>query len=317
MENTLKTDPWLLIEEEFHPENQLNSESIFSIGNGKIGQTGNFEEFFSGKSEPKTNIPGIYINKSIENSVNRISELSNLPDWTEINVRLNAEMLDLNQCEIFHFQRSLNLKSGLLERNFEVLTNDNHHIDVSVQRFLSLAQPEVGIIKYSVKSIDFIGRISFIPVIDGNFDNNEPEWNVLQSKTQKEVAHLWIQTRKSNFQVCEAVSYDLIKNNALIKTNPTKIEKQNVAGFSVGTDLKIGDTVCIYKFVALLSSLDYPYKELTSRACDLAIVAKTKGWNELFEENCSAWEQKWENFESIESKEEIYKYFKQFQPGLQ
>ena len=317
MENALKTDTWLIKEEEFHFENQLTSENLFGIGNGKIGQTGNFEEFLSGMIKPKTHISGICVNKSIENSDNKILQLSSLPDWTSLNVRLNAELLDLAQCDVIDFQRVLNLKHGLLERNFEVITAEKNQISVSVQRFLSLTQPEVGIIKYSVKSINFVGRITFSPVINGDFNDDEPEWNVLQSKTQKDVAHLWIQTRKTNFQVCEAIAYDLFKNNAQIKTNPTKIEKQNVAGFSVGTDLKIGDSVCIYKFVALVSTLDYPYNELTTRACDLVINTKNKGWNELFEENCKAWEQKWENFEFIENKEEIYKYFKQFQPGLQ
>ena len=314
MENALKTDSWLIIEDLFHSENQLTSESDLVIGNGKIGQTGNFEEYFSGITERKTYLTGIYINQSIENSDNQNVQLSNLPDWTSLNVRLNAELLDLAQCDIINFQRVLNLKNGSLERSFEAITAENNHIIVSVQRFLSLSQPEVGVIKYSVKSINFNGRITFSPVIDGDFNDIEPEWNVLQSKTQKDVAHLWIQTIKTNFQVCEAVAYDLFKNNAQIKTNPTKIEKQNVAGFSVGTDLKIGDSACIYKFVALLSTLDHPYKELTTRACDLVLNAKNKGWNELFEENCLAWEQKWENFEFIENEEEIYKYFKQFQP---
>ena len=317
MENALKTEHWQVIEEEFQPENQFASENILGIGNGKIGQNGNIEEFFSGKTEPKTHLSGIFINKSIENFDNQATELSNLPDWTTLNVRLNVELLDLAQCEITLFRRSLNLKTGVLERNFEVITAENHNIEVSVQRFLSIAQPEVGVIKYSVKSLNFVGRITFSPVINGDINEFEPEWNVLQSKTQNNVAHLWIQTRKTNFQVCEAIAYDLFKNNAQIKTNPTKIEKQNVAGFSVGTELKIGDSVCIYKFVALLSSLDQPYKELTTRACDIALSAKNKGWNELFEENTLAWEQKWENFEFKENKEEIYKYFKQFQPGLE
>ena len=314
MKNAIQIDPWLIVEESFQPENQLDFENTFSLGNGNIGQSGNFEEYFSGKTEPKTYLSGVLTNYSNLSSDSEQFKLSNLPNWTKLNVRLNAELLDLAQSEIKSFQQTLNLKQGFLERNFEVITAENHHIDVTAQRFLSLAQPEIGVIKYTVKSINFEGRISFSPVIDGDIHDAEPEWNVLQSRTQKEVAHLWIQTRKTNFQVCEAVTYELFKNNAHIKTNPTKIEKQNVAGFSVGTDLKAGDSVCIYKFVALLSSLDHPYKELTTNACDLALSAKSKGWIELFEENCSAWEQKWENSDKEINQEKIYKFFRQNQP---
>lgn len=312
MKNALQTDLWSISEDSFRPENQLNSELIFGIGNGKIRQMGNFEEFYSEPSKPGTYLSGVYINKDPETT---IIQLSNLPNWTKIIVRLNAESLDVAQCEILSFKRALNMKQGLFERNFEVITSENNHLEVSVQRFLSLAQPEVGVIKYAVKSLNFNGKISFSPIIDGDFNNENPEWNVLQSKTQKEIAHLWIQTRKTNFQVCEAMSYDFFKNNAQIKTNPTKIEKQKVAGFSFGTDIKTGDSVCVYKFVAILNSLDYPYKEVTTRACDLALSAKNSGWMELFEENCTAWEQKWENSNIEIDQDKIYETFMKCQPG--
>ena len=42
-----KVDKWNIIEEGFNPEFQRASESIFSIGNGRIGQRGNFEEDYS------------------------------------------------------------------------------------------------------------------------------------------------------------------------------------------------------------------------------------------------------------------------------
>ena len=71
MENALKTDSWLVIEDQFQLENQHSSESDLGIGNGKIGQTGNFEEYFSGITERKTYLTGIYINQSIENSDNK------------------------------------------------------------------------------------------------------------------------------------------------------------------------------------------------------------------------------------------------------
>ena len=40
-------DPWSIIENKFDSSKMIDSESIFSLGNGKIGQRGNFEEDFS------------------------------------------------------------------------------------------------------------------------------------------------------------------------------------------------------------------------------------------------------------------------------
>ena len=42
MNKYLQTDPWCIIEEGFHQNKQLASESIFSLGNGQIGQRANF-----------------------------------------------------------------------------------------------------------------------------------------------------------------------------------------------------------------------------------------------------------------------------------
>jgi len=310
----MKKDPWCIIEEGFQPENQITSEVLFALGNGQIGQRGNLEEYYSAGMQLGTYMSGIFARKPNETEV-----FSNLPDWTSMKVRLNAELVDLSNCEVKNFRRVLNMQQGFLERTFEVVTAEGHHIEVAVHMFLSLAQQEMGVIKYSVKSIEFMGHISFTPVIDGDFNarynpDAEPEWNVLQSRTQREVAHLWIQTRRTNFQVCEAISYDLFKNNAQIKTNPTKIEKQKVAGFSFGTDMKTGDSVCVYKFVAMLNSLNHPYKELTARACKKALEAKTAGWTELFEENSQTWMQKWEALKPALKQSKIREEFVKMQP---
>ena len=44
MKKFLKTDEWNVIEESFHADNLRAFESIFSLGNGRLGQRGNFEE---------------------------------------------------------------------------------------------------------------------------------------------------------------------------------------------------------------------------------------------------------------------------------
>ena len=50
MKQFLKVDEWNIIEEGFHPDNMRASESIFSLGNGRFGQRGNFEETYSSDS---------------------------------------------------------------------------------------------------------------------------------------------------------------------------------------------------------------------------------------------------------------------------
>src|SRR5690554_4230891 len=60
MRQYLKNDPWKIIEEGFHPDYHQASESIFSLGNGKMGQRANFEEQYSGPSLQGSYIAGVY-----------------------------------------------------------------------------------------------------------------------------------------------------------------------------------------------------------------------------------------------------------------
>ena len=60
MKSYFKINPWKIIEEGFVKENQKWSESIFSLGNGRMGGRGNFEEDFSGATLQGNYVAGIY-----------------------------------------------------------------------------------------------------------------------------------------------------------------------------------------------------------------------------------------------------------------
>ena len=45
-QNYIKPDAWSIIEEGFDPSRVKSSESIFSLGNGAMGQRANFEESY-------------------------------------------------------------------------------------------------------------------------------------------------------------------------------------------------------------------------------------------------------------------------------
>ena len=53
-------DNWSIIEEGFDPSHVKASESLFSIGNGAMGQRANFEEKYSGPTFQGSYIAGVY-----------------------------------------------------------------------------------------------------------------------------------------------------------------------------------------------------------------------------------------------------------------
>ena len=57
----IQPDNWSIIEEGFDVERVKSSESLFSIGNGAMGQRANFEEHYSVKPFKEATLPEFII----------------------------------------------------------------------------------------------------------------------------------------------------------------------------------------------------------------------------------------------------------------
>ena len=56
----IKPNEWSILEEGFDAETVKSSESLFSIGNGVMGQRANFEEQYTGDTFQGSYIGGVY-----------------------------------------------------------------------------------------------------------------------------------------------------------------------------------------------------------------------------------------------------------------
>ena len=322
MENNIQVDPWYKTDEGFNAHEQLNYESIYTLGNGYLEQSGSFEENYSGETTVGAKLKVADLKSSTEGVDSQFIEKHiAAPNLTRVVVRLNEEILDLALWDVQTFNRELNMKDGVLTRNFVVTSPKGHQIQVVVKRFVSLDTKEIAAISYKVKSINFDGRISFMPIIDGNILNelDEPLWNVLQVKTDFDVARILLQIRRKDIQLCAAMSYEFLKNNEPFKVIPAKIEKEKQVGYSVGCDVKKGESVMLNKYVAIVDSINYPKSELSQLAGNIAQESKQQSWKHLFENHKTRWNMVWENWESQQPKPvkdtsaKLYDYFNVFQ----
>lgn len=140
------------------------------------------------------------------------TRIPNAADWSRVSLRLIDEELDLAQWDVNSFSRRLDMKAGISYRDFEITSPKGHQIRVHVEHINNMAQPDLCLIKYSVTSINYTGRISLIPSLDAvivnkDDDPNEKIWNILRSGVTKDCAYLWTQTRREDAQVCYAMTY--------------------------------------------------------------------------------------------------------------
>ena len=310
MKKYLKTDEWNIIEDSFHADYLRMSESIFSLGNGRFGQRGNFEELYSSDCYRGSFVAGIPFldNTRVgwwKNGYPHFhTRIPNAADWSHIGLRLIDEELDLAIWDVNSFRRCLNMKEGISYRDVEVTSPRGNRLSLHVEHITNMAHPNLCLIKYSVTSLSYSGKVSLVPLLDGNIADgteyaNEKIWNILRSGAAGDCSYLWTQTRREDAQICYAMTYQFYKNNKEPIANPIRIEKEKQVGFSVGTDVKPGDTVTIIKYISIVSSLHYERQDLIEEAVSQVREAKTIGWNALLQDHRQAWLDIWDEADVI------------------
>ena len=308
--NYIVPNEWSIIEEGFNAEQVTSSESIFSIGNGAMGQRANFEENYSGDTFQGSYIGGIYYPDKTRvgwwknGYPEYFAKVLNAPNWIGIKVFVNDRELDLNQCKVFEFRRELNMREGYLERSFTAEMTNGNQVKVVSVRFLSMAIHEVGAIKYSLTPLNFEGDITFIPYIDAgivNEDSNYDEyfWEIENIREGENEAFILSKTLKTNFYVNTGMKVQFALNDFEIPLESTVEIHEKSIFYSYQTPVKKGDTFTIYKFGGYTQSMNYPKEELLFASQKSLQKASIIGFEELLEKQKLAWEKIWETADIV------------------
>lgn len=311
MNKYLKANEWCIIEEGFDPKNHRSSESIFSLGNGRMGQRANFEEKYSGVTLQGTYIGGVYYTDKTRvgwwknGYPEYFAKVLNAPYWNGIDVEINGEQLDLAVCKVSDFVRTLNMHEGYLERSFIATLPNGNQVKVNALRFISMADKEVAAIRYAVTPLNFSGEIVFTSYIDGDVKNqdanyDEKFWDIIETDSLRGEAYLQSVTKKTNFQVGLGIKYAItVDGKDYPVSDDDTIVREAYAGNRIAVYAEKGKQICFYKYVAVLSSMNHPVKELLSRAKDVVNNAFKKGYNLLFQEHRQEWEKIWEHSDIV------------------
>jgi maltose phosphorylase len=297
-------EKWSVIEDGFDPERQESSESIFSLGNGHIGQRANFEERYTGKSLQGNYIAGIYYPDKTRvgwwknGYPEYFAKVPNAPNWTGIYVKIGGEELDLHTCRVIRFRRELNMKMGYLERSFVAELTSGKQLQVVSKRFLSIADDELCVIKYAVKAVNFQDEIIMTPFIDGavkNRDANYDErfWDILNTAADQSGGYIVAKTLKSGFEVCLSMKCEASLNGVMLTNRMTPEADSNFTSITLKTSLSAGDELILYKYVAVLDSMNYRHDLMISEAEEKSGSALVNKYDRLFHDHAAKWEEKW------------------------
>lgn len=310
MRQYLKMDEWSIIEESFDPSTHEISESIFSIGNGYMGQRANFEEKYSGASLQGSYMAGVYYPDKTRvgwwknGYPEYFAKVLNSTNWIGIHVLLDGVALDLAQCEVKAFVRELNMKEGYLSRRFTAVMEDGKELRVETVRFVSMKRHEIGAIRYAVTPLNFSGMITFVPYLDGdvkNKDSNYEEkfWLEVEKNAGPERSYLTLKTKKLDFHVTSVMSFDVTKNGTALELQPVLVENEKYVSSEVSFETAKDETLTLYKYVANVTSRDHGLGQLVEAGTTALSAAKSAGFDVLLQEQADAWAEKWKGSDII------------------
>lgn len=306
MKDYIVTDEWKIIERGFQPEMNRVSESLFSLGNGQMGHRGNFEETYSGDSLQGSYIAGVYYPDKTRvgwwknGYPEYFAKVLNAANWIGIRVEVDGEEFDLAHCEVIDFERVLDMKEGLLTRSVTARMASGKEVRVEARRFCSMAQPEIGAIRYRLTPLNFDGTITLTPYLDAGVTNEDANWDETFWKAiSQEVVHnegyLVAETKKTGFQVATGMKISASIEGGDPPLKAYCIKKDNFVSIAIEDQITQDQCFTLDKIAVNISSLNVEPSQLMEKARQHLGKAWEAGYDALFEAHRQVWASNWEH----------------------
>ena len=295
----LEKDSWKVEVRNWQPEHVQRCESALSLGNGKFGQRANFEEGYGGETLKGNYVAGVYYPDKTRvgwwknGYPEYFAKVLNSVNWVGLSFILDGSPLDLAAITPENFYWGVDMKTGILTRNFEIQVGEGKRVKFEFERFCSMDNDRLGVIRCVITSlsgnVDVLAK-SFLDANVTNHDANWEEifWDQMNSNAGKSSCSIISRTKKTEFLVgasaCLSVDFE------------ASWDASSSAGYaeqSVNFNLAEGKTVFLEKYVGITSSLDVDPSSIETETLQEAQRAKDSGFDSLRTKHIKKWESIW------------------------
>ena len=295
-------DNWALYENFYHPSNETTGGTQFCIGNGLMGLRGSYEELGT------KSVQGLFVNNVFAKSTEQffadadtfcrkkyifneelmpapfeIYKIQCLPDPLYCKIWLNGSPFRLWDGNLIEYNRSLNLKNGLLTRIVRWDDGNGNITKLQFQRFCSMSERNLIAQKIIITPENWSGEIKIESGIDASL-NNEYKETVVKSSTTGILLNSKIQ---GGAEVVQAMENRLLNHNVKWENETTLRRYKKVATIEADS----GVSISLEKFTTIFSVTD---ESTQNNAEKLALVCANDGFDICLKKSSKAWEQLWE-----------------------
>ncbi|UFU03325.1 family 65 glycosyl hydrolase [Ruania suaedae] len=287
--------PWRLTRSGLMPDEVAASETLFTLSNGHFGMRGSLEE-----GEPRA-VPGTYINGFYEERPLPHAEsgygfpesgetVVNVTDGKLIRLFVGDSPFDLRYGTTRSHERTLDLRSGTLDRSTEWTSPNGQSVRVTSRRLVSFAHRSLAAIHYEVEALDDNVYVALYSDLLANEQNAAPSSDprdaaVLDRPLKAEAsgardhqAVLVHRTRRSKLRMAVGMDHVL----EVPQGAQTTIEAdKDLARYTVTAQLPKGSKLTMVKYLAYGWSHRRSGPALRDQVEAALAVGKLIGWDEL------------------------------------
>lgn len=296
---------FLLTEDTFNEMHLAKTETIMCQGNGYMCIRGYAEE-----SYPKKTATTLIAGTFNIGSENEVTELPNTADTFSMEILIDDKRFFLTEDNVIDYDKTLNLKTGELTRNFKYKTKDNT-IVFRMRRFVSSANIHLGAQCIEITPLEKDAKIVIISGIDSKATNSGEAHFIDDTRRFFEKRYIYTKliTSQSRIDFHINAAHRIFINDEEDYTVPQPLMNRREAFQKYVYKVEKEATLTVEKYVSYYTSNDCKEVACDKPEASYEILKEemVKGYEVLLQESIEALNEKlWENdYIEVDSKNEF------------
>jgi alpha,alpha-trehalase len=300
---------WSFVYEGFDPAQERLRESLCTLGNGYFATRGAAAESAANSTHyPGTYIAGCYnrLSSVVHGRTLEHEDLVNAPNWLPLTFRQSGgAWFSLDDVEVLAYRQQLDLRRGVLVRDFRVRDAAGRITRVDSTRLVSMASPHMAALETTITPENWSGAFEIRAALDGRVLNDlvaryrhlakDHLVPVATASLDTDGLFLAVRTRQSDIVIAQAARVRVFQADRPAGRPRPAVEEPRYIARDIVVEAEAGVPIRVEKVVALYTSRDRAISECGLEA--RSAIGRAGRFAELLDAHALAWAHLWQTFD--------------------